>query len=315
MPGTRVGGAAVGAILAGMKAIARHHTPVFLGLAALVALGWLAVGASASSAPVIAGLGALVLILGLPHGALDLWVASRQARWGADGRFRPGGALRFHAEYLALAGAVLAAFAFAPTLALIGFLFLSVWHFADDWRGPPMPVRLGCASIVVIVPTLFHGAEVAAIFAAVTGREALPIGPVAYPFWLVSAWIITGSVGLAAMTDRRAGAEAGALAVLAAVLPPLVFFATYFTLLHGPRHLMRHGALVAGPGARWVVAGYTLAALVLVGVAGVMLASRTDLTMSGDLLRAIFAGLAALTVPHAVLMEADKRRTVRTVTK
>ena len=298
-----------------MKGIARHHTPVFLGLAALVALGWLALGASASSAPVIAGLGALVLILGLPHGALDLWVASRQARWGADGGFRPGGALRFHAEYLALAGLVLAAFAFVPTLALVGFLLLSLWHFADDWRGLPTPVRLGCASVVVIVPTLFHGAEVAAIFAAVTGREAVAVSSVAYPFWLVSAWLITGSVGFAAMTDRRAGAEAGALVVLAAVLPPLVFFATYFTLLHGPRHLMRHGALVVGPRARWVVAGYTLAALALVAGAGTLLASRTELTMSGDLLRAVFAGLAALTVPHAFLMEADKRRTAQTVTQ
>lgn len=305
------------AILAAMQALARHHTPVFLGLATLVAAGWLLAGASAQSAPVIAGLGALVLILGLPHGALDLWVASRQARWGADGRFRPGGALRFHAEYLALAGLVLAAFAYLPTLALVGFLLLSLWHFADDWRGLPAPVRLGCASIVVIVPTLFHGAEVAAIFAAVTGRAALDVNAPAYPFWMISAWIITGSVGFALLTDRRAGLEAAALVALGALLPPLVFFATYFTLLHGPRHLLRHGGLVAGPRARIVVAAYTVAALGLVVGAGLLLAARTELSVGGDVLRAVFAGLAALTVPHAVLMEADKRRaaSLQSVTK
>ena len=291
-----------------MQDAARYHTPAFLALGAVVALVWLAADASASSVPVVAGLGALVLILGLPHGALDLWVASRQARWGEAGRFRPGGALRFHAEYLALAGAVLAAFAFTPTLALVGFLALSLWHFADDWRGLPAPVRLGCASIVVIVPTLFHGGEVAAIFAAVTGREAPGELAVAYPFWLVSSWILTASVGAAFAMDRRAGAEAAALAALAAVLPPLVFFATYFTLLHGPRHLMRHAGLVAGPRARGVLAAYTVAALALVACAGAALSMRTALSIEGELLRAMFAGLAALTVPHAFLMEADKRR-------
>ena len=291
-----------------MAAAARLHTPAFLALALLVAASWLVLGADAGSLPVVATLGALVLILGLPHGALDLWVAARQGRWGRDGRFTARGAVLFHAEYLALAALVTLSFAVVPTLALVGFLLLSLWHFADDWPALPAPVRLGCASVVVLVPTLFHGAEVAAIFAAVTGRAAPEVGAVPYPFWLVSGWITAGSVALAAATDRRAAAEVAGLAALAALLPPLVFFATYFTLLHGPRHLMRHGGLVSGRSGRLVLGAYTLAALGIVAGIGALLAGTDDLSLSSDALRAVFAGLAALTVPHAVLMETDKKR-------
>lgn len=291
-----------------MDRAVRLHTPVFLGLAALIALAWLAVQPSAAGAPGVLLLGSLVLILGLPHGALDLWIAARQRRFGADGRFTPGGAVRFHAEYLTLAALVAAAFALIPILALIGFLMLSLWHFADDWRGLPAPVRLGCASVVVLVPTLFHPAEVAGIFAAVTGREAIGGTEAPYVFWLVSGWIVVGSIAFACAVDRRAGAETAMLAVLAAALPPLVFFATYFCLLHGPRHLMRHGSLVAGPRSRWVLSAYTLAALGIVVGLGALLARGDELSLTGDALRAVFAGLAALTVPHAILMEADRRR-------
>ena len=291
-----------------MPRAARLHTPVFLGLAALVAAGWLLAGQGAGSGPAVFVLGALVLVLGLPHGALDLWIAARQRRFGEAGRFTRGGLVRFHAEYLSLAAAVIAAFAALPTLALVGFLLLSLWHFADDWRGLPTPVRLGCASIVVLVPTLFHPGEVAAIFAAVTGREAGAVPALPYVFWMVSGWIVVGSAVLAGLTHWRAGAEAAALAALAALLPPLVFFATYFTLLHGPRHLMRHAPLVAGRRARLVLAGYTVAALGIVAGFGAWLASGDDLGVTDDVLRAVFAGLAALTVPHALLMEADKGR-------
>ena len=292
-----------------MDRLARLHTPAFLAGAALVALGWLAVGEGAASLPVVAALSAIVLILGLPHGALDLWVAARQARFGRDGRFTRGGAVRFHAEYLVLAGMVVAAFALLPALALAGFLLLSLYHFADDWRGLPLPVRLGCASAIVLVPTLFHPQEVAGIFAAVTGRAgiAVPEAP-PYPFWLVSAWLIVGSVGFALLRDRRAGVEVAALVALAALLPPLVFFATYFVLLHGPRHLMRHGPLVSGRGGRLVMIAYTAAALGIVAGVGVLLAGTGGLGVTSDTLRAVFVGLAALTVPHAVLMEVDKRR-------
>ena len=186
---------------------------------------------------------------------------------------------------------------------------MSLWHFADDWRGLPKALGLGCASTIVLVPTLFHGAEVAAIFAAVTGREGIALSePAPYPFWLVSAWIVGGSLTLAAILDRRAALEVAALIGLAAVLPPLVFFAAYFCLLHGPRHLMRHGALALGARSRMVLAGYTLAALAIVAGIGAWLAFDAPLSPSGDAYRAIFVGLAALTVPHAVLMEIDKRR-------
>ena len=288
-----------------MSRAERLHTPAFLGAAALLALAWLVTGGGAAGAPVVLTLGALVLVLGLPHGALDLWIAARQRRWGREGRFTPGGALRFHAEYLALAALTVAAFWAAPVVALAGFLALSLWHFADDWRALPAPLRLGCASVTVLAPTLFRPEEVGAIFEAMTGADGLTVlVPLARPF---IGGVLGAVIAAALVADRRAGAEVVGLVVLALALPPLAFFAAYFVMLHAPRHVLRQHGAARGRRGRLLLAAYTLAALLLVAGAGAWLARGEGLALTEVALRAVFVGLAALTVPHALLIEADRR--------
>ena len=291
-----------------MTPLARHHSTAFLVAAALLALGWLALGPSASGLPAVLILLGGALVFGLPHGALDLWIAGRQGML-RDGR----GWLAFHAGYLAIAGLVVALFLAAPGLALLGFLLLSLWHFADDWTvrgrqgGLPKPVAIGCASAIVLVPTAAHPVEVAAIFAAIMNAPPPDLGEARYLAGLTTAWVVGGSLAAALAIDRRAGLEAGAVALLALVLPPLAFFAAYFTLLHGPRHLIRHGALARGRQGRAVLVSYAGLALILVAGLGTWLARTEAQALGADAMRAAFIGLAALTVPHALLLERDKR--------
>lgn len=285
-----------------MADLRRFHTEAFAAAAAVVAALWLALGAAPLPGGAVLALAGLVLILGLPHGALDLWIARRSGLWGQQGGF-----VRFHAAYLVLAGAVAAAFVLAPALSLAAFLALSLWHFADDWRALPLPVRLSGASVIVAVPTLFHTSAVAGIFRIVTGGDVAM--PAALPPSAIAALalLVAGAVGAAFTCDRKAGIELCAIAGLGALLPPLVFFAAYFTLLHGPRHMMRHGALIAGRRARLVLVLYTLAALGIVAALGFVLAQGGEPSPSEGAIRALFVGLAALTVPHALLIEYDKQ--------
>ena len=288
-----------------MTRLARYHSTGFIGAAALLALGWLAAGPSASGLAAILILLGGALVFGLPHGALDLWIAGRQGMLrGARGWFG------FHAGYLAIAGLVVGAFLLAPGLALLAFLLLSLWHFADDWAAGgalPKPVAIGCASAIVLVPTAAHPTEVAAIFAAIMDRPAPDGAGLAYVAGLTTAWVVGGSLVAALALDRRAGFEAAAVAGLAAALPPLAFFAAYFTLLHGPRHLIRHGGLASGPGQRAVLIAYAAVAFALVAGLGAWLARGGSAAVTAEAMRAAFIGLAALTVPHALLLERDKR--------
>ena len=291
-----------------MSPLARRHSTGFVLLGAGLALVW-ALSASIGGTDAASPLAILVLlggalVLGLPHGALDLWIAGRQGMLGGA-----RGWLAFHILYLAIAAAVVALFLLLPALALTGFLLLSLWHFADDWAGEglPKPVAIGCASVIVLVPTTAHPGEVASIFAAIMDRPVPDVAGVAYVAGLTTAWVVGGSLVAALALDRRAGAEVAMVALLAAVLPPLVFFAAYFTLLHGPRHLIRHGGLIAGPGQRVVVLAYAGLALALVAGLGVWLSHGGTAALDADAMRAAFVGLAALTVPHALLLERDKR--------
>jgi Brp/Blh family beta-carotene 15,15'-monooxygenase len=289
-----------------MTDAARLHSNGFLILAALLGMGWALLGGGGLGQASVLALAAASLVLGLPHGALDLWVAARSGRFGQGGRFTRRGFVRFHVAYLALAGLVVASFVLLPALSLACFLVLSCWHFADDWRRLPPGIRFGCGGLIVLAPTLFHPREVASIFEAITGIVVEVPVILPYPFLLVSLWLIAGAVVGAAAMDRRAGLEVAAVVLLAFVLPPLVFFAAYFALLHGPRHMLRHGGLIGGRRARLVLTAYTGAALALVVALGTLVASQ-EASLTDDALRALFVGLAALTVPHALLMEHDKR--------
>ncbi len=282
---------------------AKRHSNLFLWGALFLVAAWPLLGGAIQGPAAVIGLGGVVLLLGLPHGALDLWLARRDRLWSDWPSFAV-----FHLAYLALAGLVVLAFVVSPLAALLGFLGFSIWHFSDDWRHAPVAMRLGCASAVVVVPALSHPAAVSGIFSAVTGQpvtlEALP--PVAALFGGLAT---LGAILSAFAFDRRMAAEAAGVALLAVALPPLVFFAAYFTLLHSPRHLLRHrGELRRGVGS---VLLYTLAALAAVIALGAVLWRFAPADLSDSTIRAVFIGLAALSVPHGALIEFDRRAAQR----
>jgi Brp/Blh family beta-carotene 15,15'-monooxygenase len=281
--------------------VAHWQTALF----ALVAMGIMAVQAlldpSLSAQALM--LAPLVAILGLPHGALDLPIA--EALWPLDTRSRQG---LFAALYLGLSGGVLAVWLLLPGLALLAFLAYAMLHFSEDWAEDMPALRWSGGLSTVGAPALLHHAEVEAIFAMLAPWGAA---------MAADAAALAGGVGLALLavailtSPRTRGPAALELAVLwatAAALPPLMYFAVYFCALHSIRHFTAtiravpngRGAL----GVAVVLSGIvTLAAVVatLLGPAGTV----ADPTEQG--IQVIFIGLAALTVPHMILVDRFRR--------
>ncbi len=284
------------------------ETWLFLALG-VFAVGVLAVDAAAlPDQALVVVLALAVAVTGLPHGALDPWVAWRVGLW--RGRW---GFVAFNLAYVAIAALVIAAWRLAPGPSLALFLAISAWHFAGDWRADlPRWARAVAGSALLALPAWRWPAQVDASFALLAGADGSVIAG-----WLAAAapWLAAGMAAVALVALRRSRAtaiELTAVAVLALLLPPLVYFIVYFCALHSLRHL-RIAARDADADSRRRMAGvallYTTLTLMAAALAWPWLTpTGAPASVPGtDLLRLVFIGLAALTLPHMLVVMLSER--------
>lgn len=267
-----------------------------------VALALVASAALPREASWLAAL-AVVIGLGVPHGALDGAVAAPLLR----PRFGRAWFGVFAVPYLGLAGLVLLAWHVAPMATLAGFLALSVLHFGEEDAGPGRPLEiLVRGGLPVALPALLRPEETAGLFAAVT-RLPMPLLP---GWWVAASWFWLALAAYWVLAQARSWSVRGEIAALAAafwLLPPLTAFTLYFVGLHGPRHMR---ALVNDPTrapgidslgkavrASLPVFGLTL----LLGAALWPLYAAGTGSGVGTLLCLTLRMLSALTVPHVLL--------------
>lgn len=251
---------------------------------------------------------AIILLFGLPHGAADAILALRLRTLG---KLSLGG---FMAAYLLLTGIALIFWWWLPMLSLIAFLFMSVVHFGlgdtakvtPDHMPAPRANRglraiVHGATVITIVP-LAHGPEVSEIFSLLADRDARTLTDVLG--WLTWLWLF-GVVWIAISgksTAVKAVLEIMLIAVLLAILPPLWGFAFYFCAIHAARHSRAViSALTLDGSVNWLwVAGVT--GISIAAIAGAAAALQTT-SFDAALIRATFIGLAALTIPHMILID------------
>lgn len=252
---------------------------------------------------------AVVIVLGVPHGALD----GEAARTVLRPRFGWAWFLVFSLPYLSLSALVLLAWHGAPGLTLLGFLAASVWHFgtedAEAGGGLDAIVRGG---LPIAMPTLIHPEATAAVFQTVAGAPLPQL-----PKWLWAAalaWLALAVVWVGQAVLRRRGrllAVPGLLATMFVALPPLTAFAIYFVGVHAPAHV---AALIRNPArAPRVRDDRSAAVLALPITALTLLIGATLWPLYGGavpdrLLSLTIQGLAALTLPHMLLDTVLARR-------
>ncbi len=240
-----------------------------------------------------------VLFVGLPHGAFDAMLARRIGAWRGPRSF-----FFFHVVYIAIAAFVGLAWVLFPGPALALFLCFSAFHFGGDWRNRiNLPERMIVGFALLTTTAFFHVSGVAAIFEAIAG----PAGPIIAGWMSEAGKYLLPVAALVAIrslfNDISASVEILAVLTLAIALPPLLFFVVYFCGFHSPKHVLDGLAGDIAPKLRktgWLVAAYVAGSALLTVPLG-LLASSAGLTQY--LTAHVFIGLAALSVPHMLLVE------------
>lgn len=246
-------------------------------------------------------IGIAAVAVGMPHGALDVVVGPRAMPQRG-----------FFAIYGALALATVMVWLVLPMASLLVFLAASWFHFGSgdavqhrvlgDARTLLGLATAGCA---IGLPLVAHTETVTPLLSdLLLARGTLQTDDVRmFGLAIVVPTVAAGLVAVAAAMRARqvdAVAELIAIAVTGAVVHPLVSFAIYFVLWHAPRHVMSLDIDAAA----WkptIVA--TLGTLWLGGF--LWLAVEPSAVQAT---RVVFIGLAALTVPHLLVTEAERVR-------
>lgn len=249
------------------------ETLLFSGMAITAALAYLLADPGVPIVVQVSVIAVLVAVLGLPHGALDPVVARRVGLWQG-----PRGLAAFTLGYLAVSAAVIGLWLVAPVASLVAFLLISAAHFGGDWnaRGP-VSLRLLVGMGLLSMPALADEAAVAELYVTLSGEDAALIA------------MVQNALGL--------------------TTPPLVFFIIYFCLLHSARHLLEGFAEERGVLPRRAVVGIVVGATVAPIVAAAVFLSFTGggAALDERLLQVVFIGLAALTVPHMIVVTLGDR--------
>ena len=242
----------------------------------------------------------LIVLLGIPHGALDT-IFARQL-YGIQ---TLGGWLRFALVYLLLSASVVGLFMLIPSGFLIGFLLISMLHFSGDpAAGTPWMARALYGGAIIVLPTLLYAGEITRLFALLVGIDSATL---VTPFIRLLAWPWLISFVLTAIQrltkDWLTALEMGAVALLAVLAPPLISFTVFFCAMHSARHILRTINYSGSSSLGLILGAMSLPML------GVLLASATawhflgGMPINGAIIQLVFVGLAALTVPHMALVE------------
>ena len=304
-----------------------------------LAVAWGATLGSTAASPWLVGAPAAVLllpwtaslvVLGLPHGALDVFVPARMR-----GRpLRAGRILRFCAAYLAAAAAVIGAWALAPSAAAVAFVALTWGHwgqgdvfalraYGKDRHLASRAQLLAAATVrgglPMLVPLAAHPEDYAAVLdaaASVFGRTdgAGSLALAAAPWLPISLVCVAAAyAGWGAVVAARRGGKAwsslafdlGEVALLASLFtaaPPLWSVGVYFCAWHSLRHLARVEPIVA-PGRPVRLALFAAPATVgALAVVAAVAAASWSRGVEPDALAVYLVAIAALTVPHVAVV-------------
>lgn len=242
-----------------------------------------------------------VLLIGVPHGAADASLAM-QTRF-VDSRPKH---VAFMLGYIAIAAAMIGFWMLAPIPALAIFLAMTIYHFG---RGDAL--AYGTQSTVVrtlihggfiVFVALAHEVDVTGLFRLLTDSDVWPL-MVALRLALLLWLILFGLSFMRGVVSPRAAGEVTALMLVAFLLPPLIAFALYFCGVHSARHFKRlaQDSRINTPRHRRLAM-----VLALVSITAIILAAifMQPASFSDGLMRSLFIGLAALTVPHMLLIDA-----------
>ena len=248
-----------------------------------------------------------IVLIGLPHGALDGAVAMHL---GIVQRFSD--LARFMLVYIALAALVVVTWTVAPSISLILFLTISMLHFgAGDVKNGKGSLgfteALAHGGLAIVGISQFHRSEVNEIFAYLTNQDTAAVWLAVDILTVGVIFAIITCVFQASKNPKWAATilELLLLGIVYALAPPLLGFAIYFCCVHSARHFRKIYATIKETVANGNIKNqailFTVISWIAAGIAFWMFADFAD--PGPTILRITFIGLAALTVPHMILID------------
>ena len=244
-------------------------------------------------------LGVVIFLLGLPHGALDPWIAQRLGLYDSTKQ-----KIVFITGYLALTALVVFFWLWLPVLSFFIFLTISAWHFSGDWdKSINRPLRLCAGILLLLMPIGFHTETVSTIFQSLSGTNGAHLATtLSLPPWFLAV-AMTFIAAIAAIKRQwQTSLDFLSLLGLAYFTPPLIYFTLYFCLLHSPRHLFgifKSATIAEHLSLMRMMITFTLVSLILIGGLSWLWSPLPSSTL---ILKLIFISLAAVTVPHMLLI-------------
>lgn len=249
-----------------------------------------------------------VLLFGVPHGGLDGAVA-RRIGW-------PTSIISwfvFHFTYIVLAALVTLLWWLFPLASLSLFLLISALHFGAsdiaDVGSDTLPWVTHAGLVCIVIPSL-QPTLVEPIFAILVGADnaSLLMSTITnlFFFWLLclSAYFF---FAYQQVKYRKPLINLLILTGLVFLLPPLISFSLYFCLWHSKGHMLRlwHSLEVAERHRSTVEAAvYTVISWLAAGIIFYFYQEITSIA----LINITFIGLAALTLPHMLLVDYADRK-------
>ncbi len=248
-----------------------------------------------------------IFMIGLPHGALDGAVAMHLRLVEKLSKM-----VIFVIIYITLAALVVGIWMIIPTLSLIAFLVISMFHFGsgDAKNGEDLmrfAESMAHGGLVIIGISQFHRGEVDEIFSYLTNQNtamvwlAIDVMTVAVIAAIISCIVQTAKNKKWSITTL----ELLIMSVVYWLVPPLLGFAIYFCLVHSARHFKRIFDVIKHTISYSRIKNQTILFSVIswfsAGIALFLLADFSN--PEPVIMRITFIGLAALTVPHMILID------------
>lgn len=257
----------------------------------------------------------LILVIGLPHGATDHLLFRQLVRE----KGKAVSMVRFYIVYVGLVLGYGVLWVLLPSLALILFLFVSVYHFGQsNWNylAPrAWTMHLSWGAFVLFVPVVWHFDESREILSTMLRREVpgisqgIRIAVVAGLLVLNQGLIIRKAIRkeLQVWGSVLESVNLWILLGMFVALPLLLGFAMYFAGWHAMSSSLDQIAFFRrdriGFGVRHYIraaAPYTLMALLGLGLLYIAWSQMAPGTLEPGLL---FMFIAAVTLPHMLLID------------
>lgn len=251
----------------------------------------------------------LAFVFGIPHGALDLWIMRRLWHSSAKTGLLSG------MVYVMSAGAVLIGFYTFPTAMLIVFLAYSAFHFGMDYY-PADTAHTSmtacfsaclCGAGLIVFPALFYEKEVLELFLLITSKEgAVKTSAVMHALAILLIPVFPCVFWKLSPIKRTELALAAGGALLA---PPIAFLTVYFVGIHSRNHfVLLYKKMGYQSPAVFVKDIIPMTLLSYLIATGIFLSLIPELSFQNKAFASAVYTLAALALPHLLVVECLKRR-------